>query len=66
MEGCRGVGVMGRPRGEGESKNFLSKHFIKTANEFYSLFFIFRERCVIQLLCCCCCFSFCKNKKKME
>ena len=38
MEGCRGVGVMGRPRGEGGSKNFQLKHFIKTANEIYSPF----------------------------
>ena len=38
MEGCRGVGVMGRPRGEGGSKNFLLKEFKKTANKIYSLF----------------------------
>ena len=37
MEGCRGGGVIWRPRGEGGSKNFPSRHSMKIANQIYSL-----------------------------
>ena len=56
MEVYRVVRVMERPRGEGESKNFLLKESKKLQIK-STLYFDFRDRCVIHLLSLrCCCF----------
>ena len=50
MKGCRGVGVMGRPRGEGIQKLPIIEAFHKNCRLNLLFILILEDRCVIQLL----------------
>ena len=50
MKGCRGVGVMGRPRGEGIQKLPIIEAFHKNCRLNLLFILILEDRCVIHLL----------------